>query len=80
MLTYPLLAMLLFRFGSFVSTKQRLIEKIIMQECTRIVICKWVVSYALFMVYFEGFNFFKVKDFDPSGHISCAIASYSNWY
>ena len=51
-----------------------------MSEFTRCVISKWIVSYLLFKIFFEIFEYFiPYTNFDPSGHLCCAIVAYSNW-
>ena len=49
----------------------------------RKVITKWVLSYALFMIFYLGFGYVsgtKEADFDPSGHMACALAAQLNYF
>lgn len=49
----------------------------------RTIIVRWLVSYAVFVtVYRANLVFFYVARmgyFDPSGHMMCALLSYSCW-
>lgn len=49
----------------------------------RQVITKWILSYALFMIFYLGFGYVsgtKEADFDPSGHMACALAAQLNYF
>ena len=45
------------------------------------VVFKWLLSYGMFMFVYEFNNYWLLKrhNFDPSGHLLCAVVSYSNW-
>lgn len=46
-------------------------------------ICKWITAYAIFIVFYRCANFILMTPilsyFDLSGHVMCAMTSYSMW-
>lgn len=79
MLTWPLIAALLIRFFDFTKGKMSTAySKILYSTFSREVLSRWLLSYILFklvMVIFIAY----CQPFDPSGHVLCALVTYSNW-
>ena len=49
----------------------------------REVVAKWILAYTLFMVFYLGFGYIsgtREADFDPSGHMACALAAQGSYF
>ena len=81
MLFWPLTQIVVFYITLLATAKSELDKKIV-QSYTKKVVVKWFLSYFLFLIYFYGFMFMTGSgkaDFDPSGHLTCAMVAQNQY-
>ena len=88
MLTFPGLACFITQLLIYVSSpatkspklqKSRFNEEQISE--TSLLTPKWIISYLVFYIFYSTHNnlLMNTVQYDPSGHLLCALSSYANW-